>query len=1546
MISMRLLHSAAWVVGILAVMLAAAIAGTPPTVSADSSECYSGVRVKSITASPSTTRAGDGVVSMELIVENTERKDRQVWLKVTAEDPNGSEAKVWEWGPHIIPKTTGIWGFGTPGETHSSSSWAIPADASPGAYTMNALVLSEDKTQECDSKLEGASFTVLSSDSPLIVSTSPPEDLLLKKGYSRTFTASATDSNNDLSEYEWYIGDERRVRQPIGPTGSHTSEFPQTFSIPGTYHVKATFKDNGGRSDSFTWTVEVSDLSEFCQGEGNPLICGHASEWAHEGYVPTDTTVTVKLSPPSATGGLRNLEITIDDPEKQGSTGFLNVVAPKAAWVDYAGIRKSIKVEETPGVWSNLSQQDERDNFVTDESGSTVWGLVPVLGWFLSIGELFFDTLPQPLTPSGKAFQETYRNCFSNIMIPWHGPIGLKGVRLSIPIDLADGDYVAMAAGFDAFEWKYQDGEKYDKKIESAFIEIHDVLNSEQNDDPPPCARTQRTDTGSASETHSGAVPAPAPATGPVVSATPIAGPDYSSIPAPEQTLENFEDFDGLGDEMSAAKNNVPQGIWSDWATVWVADAEDDKIYAYDLKTKARAANHDFDTLHAAGNDSPAGIWSDGVTMWVADSQDKRVYAYHAESKARDPAKDFSVGGSSTVLTGIWSDGATMWIADSHADKIYAYDLKTRAQASGKDFATLKGAGNIQPASIWSDGKSMWVADSSDQKIYAYDMTTKAQVPAKDFETLKAASNNNPFGIWSNGTTMLVSDHNDDKIYAYNMPSAPGVSIQPPKPVVETPAFDRNAAMDLTGLAAAKNNYPLGIWSDWATIWVADPEDDKIYAYDLKTKARAANHDFDTLHAAGNDSPAGIWSDGVTMWVADSQDKRVYAYHAESKARDPAKDFSVGGSSTVLTGIWSDGATMWIADSHADKIYAYDLKTRAQASGKDFATLKGAGNIQPASIWSDGKSMWVADSSDQKIYAYDMTTKAQVPAKDFETLKAASNNNPFGIWSNGTTMLVSDHNDDKIYAYNMPSAPGVSIQPPKPVVETPAFDRNAAMDLTGLAAAKNNYPLGIWSDWATIWVADPEDDKIYAYDLKTKARAANHDFDTLHAAGNDSPAGIWSDGVTMWVADSQDKRVYAYHAESKARDPAKDFSVGGSSTVLTGIWSDGATMWIADSHADKIYAYDLKTRAQASGKDFATLKGAGNIQPTSIWSDGTTMWVGDSQDDKIYAYDLKTKAQVPAKDFETLKAAGNTTPFGVWSNGTTMRVSDATADKIYAYNMPSAPGVSIQPPKPVVETPAFDRNAAMDLTGLAAAKNNYPLGIWSDWATIWVADPEDDKIYAYDLKTKARAANHDFDTLHAAGNDSPAGIWSDGVTMWVADSQDKRVYAYHAESKARDPAKDFSVGGSSTVLTGIWSDGATMWIADSHADKIYAYDLKTRAQASGKDFATLKGAGNIQPASIWSDGKSMWVADSTDQKIYAYDMTTKAQVPAKDFETLKAASNNNPFGIWSNGTTMLVSDHNDDKIYAYNMPPAADTHVEPPESDTDEIATIQGSASN
>ena len=91
---------------------------------------------------------------------------------------------------------------------------------------------------------------------------------------------------------------------------------------------------------------------------------------------------------------------------------------------------------------------------------------------------------------------------------------------------------------------------------------------------------------------------------------------------------------------LSAVDNRNPRGIWSDhfvsgsdWSddtTMWVADWGDAKLYAYDLATKARNTNEDFNTLSAAGNNNPTGIWSDGTTLWVADWIDDKLYAYDA----------------------------------------------------------------------------------------------------------------------------------------------------------------------------------------------------------------------------------------------------------------------------------------------------------------------------------------------------------------------------------------------------------------------------------------------------------------------------------------------------------------------------------------------------------------------------------------------------------------------------------------------------------------------------------------------------------------------------------------------------------------------------------------------------------------------------------------------------------------------------------------------------------------------------------------------------
>ncbi len=220
-------------------------------------------------------------------------------------------------------------------------------------------------------------------------------------------------------------------------------------------------------------------------------------------------------------------------------------------------------------------------------------------------------------------------------------------------------------------------------------------------------------------------------------------------------------------------------------------------------------------------------------------------------------------------------------------------------------------------------------------------------------------------------------------------------------------------------------------------------------------------------------------------------------------------------------------------------------------------------------------------------------------------------------------------------------------------------------DFDTLRAAGNRNPTGIWSDGTTMWVVD-RSAKIYAYNLRTRARDRGRDFNTLKDARNESPGGIWSDGTTMWVVDHADGRIYAYNMRSKARNRDKDFDLAVEHDVPEGIWSDGTTMWVKESsyQFDKIYAYNMRSKARDPNKDFNTLTDAGEQSTDGIWSDGTTMLVADGYRHKIYAYNMRSKARNKGQDFDL--AAGNTSPTGIWSDGTTLWVADY-GGYIYAY---------------------------------------------------------------------------------------------------------------------------------------------------------------------------------------------------------------------------------------------------------------------------------------
>ena len=91
--------------------------------------------------------------------------------------------------------------------------------------------------------------------------------------------------------------------------------------------------------------------------------------------------------------------------------------------------------------------------------------------------------------------------------------------------------------------------------------------------------------------------------------------------------------------------NDTPHGIWSDGVSVWVSNHDPKRLFAYRLPMLdgeageqpsehatgdlERVRDEEFDKLSRAGNNSPRGIWSDGDVMYVADANDGKVYSYN-----------------------------------------------------------------------------------------------------------------------------------------------------------------------------------------------------------------------------------------------------------------------------------------------------------------------------------------------------------------------------------------------------------------------------------------------------------------------------------------------------------------------------------------------------------------------------------------------------------------------------------------------------------------------------------------------------------------------------------------------------------------------------------------------------------------------------------------------------------------------------------------------------------------------------------------------------
>ncbi len=904
--------------------------------------------------------------------------------------------------------------------------------------------------------------------------------------------------------------------------------------------------------------------------------------------------------------------------------------------------------------------------------------------------------------------------------------------------------------------------------------------------------------------------------------------------------------------------NTQAAGIWSNGETMWVADYFDARLYAYRLSDGSRDNPRDFSL--ASANDRPFGIWSDGETMWVVDGDDDKIYAYRMSDRSRDSARDFSLASANDRPFGIWSDGETMWVTDISA-KLYAYRLSDGSYyLSGRDFNSLQAAGNDWPeAGIWSDGETMWVVDGNDDKIYAYRMSDRSRDSSRDIDIVAGGTNTRQRGIWSDGETIWVADEDTEKVYVYQMPF-PDVALSQlaigPAPIVFRPYV---------------LSYHIGVANEVTQVTVASYPRVNTATIDINGSSVSSGSGHAVSLAEGRNVIT------ITVTAQDGTTTREYTVTADRGSNAPfgwkvTDDFNDLGLDSGVTprGIWSSGTTMWVAcatgnDNIGANLCSYSMSTKMR--GIDgFHTLGTWGNNSPRGIVSDGTTMYVADVRDAKIYAYKMSSYARDSSKEIDLLTAAGNTVPTGITIYIGGIYVADSSDDKIYAYQRHTK-----------------QRLTHFDYNTLVVAGNNFPAGIWTDGNTMWVADLGDPpKLYAY--TGWSRNASKDFNTLKAAGNTSPRGIWSDGETMWVADSGKNRIFSYNMPSRADatlsgltvipDHIMSFSRDVTAYHL-GVTNDVTQVWVMPTVNQPGAIIDLDGSSIASGAahSISLSEGRNDVTLTVTADDGRTTRVYTVTVGRSVSTEYGWNA---VEDFNTLNAAENDYPTSLWSDGTTIWVSDLADEKLYAYNRSTRV-----------------RDPGKDFDTLGPVGNTSPRGMWSDGKTMWIADPGDERIYAYNIATKSHDRSKDFNTLGAAGNQYPTGLWSDGATLWVVDSQDDKIYAYNLATKVRDAAKDFNnLSGVIGQLAGIWSDGTTMWVVEDRGvnqvgdDKVYAYDMATKARDETKDFDGLTAAGNEEPSGVWSDGTTMWVANYErrtsnnagdrirhySSKIYAYNM--------------------------------------------------------------------------
>ena len=913
--------------------------------------------------------------------------------------------------------------------------------------------------------------------------------------------------------------------------------------------------------------------------------------------------------------------------------------------------------------------------------------------------------------------------------------------------------------------------------------------------------------------------------------------------------------------------NTFAAGITFGNDKLWVVDAVDDKVYAYNSDgTRSSGDDFDFDSTI-----SVQGITFANGKLYILSNtfNARKVWAYNTDG-TRSADDDFNL--PSDQVLGITFGNNKFYITQfGNPAHILVYS-STGTRLTDEGFNT--DAENTSPQGITFAYNKLYVTDSSDQKVYVYG-TDGTRYADEDFGTVDG----NPLGITFNDNTFFVLGNEQDKVFAFS--------------VVFTRTTKSISARWSILEPVSKSHSP-----KWSILQPITRTFSALWDITQPRIARSADDDFNLDGEAGN--PRGItWDkDNEMFWVVDSTDDEVYAHDSDG-VRVSGSDFTLSVTNALPLGICYVNGYLYVLDRLQRKFFVYNTSGVRQTS-LEFDTL---GADQDGCTNYNGK-MYVIDRTSREIYVYSIL--------EGDTYGDRLQDDQFRLHEDHVTVrglaiaygrfYAVDSNADTIFAYNLDGTRHTSS--------------DYALD------SENGVALGMtFGNGNKFWVANRNPNKVFAYQLSvtrtTKSfspkwsilEPITRTFSALwNILSNEVFSGSFdldgensnSTGITigtvngvkrLYVLDNSDRKLYAYNFDG-TRYSAGDINVTAASNMDGVVFHDGK-FYVLSFVLRKVFVYS-SDGTRLSDEDFDTL---GDSQRGMAAYDGK-LYILQGETlrlSTVYVYQFDG-TRVQDEDIE-LTSAVNTVYRGIIIVDDIIYLTDAfTRDSVDAYSI--------------------DGDSLSSQGFHLGDVNNTPTGITYDNGTFFIVDNDTDRVFEYSALIRVIKDFLSKWSINSYDSEIPIPYLQSGFTLDQTCTGITRIdddllilkntviERHTTEGVSVDP--NYNYNSLNTGRNGAFYNRSTgiLFVLDRGISRIYQYDLS----AGTHSFLSI---GGIQGSGIIFHDNKYHITNTNGS------VRTLNSLGQTESNTTLHADNTSPQGITRHAGKYYIPD-NDGTVYAYN----------------------------